>query len=308
MKKILILIFPILIFAFCNKKSDESNILDPLKKYYQVTASSLIIRSEPKVNSDKVGSVLKNRLIERISNFKRSDTIENNAGNWIKISTLNKKTGYVFDAYLKSAKPHDAYWTFKTNNELIPCSPNYNKCIEKIAKSIFINHKDVLKKEPYGISIRALDGTIIKIRDVKEPKGSIINNKPIAVFLESRYILINVSFYEGGEILLIDRKSKQIVKLWDFPLLSPDKKHLLVTSAADAYATNGVAIVALTENQPKIIYSAETSWYPCKPSWSTANIAIIHKCHVDHKLPDKKQTFLSQIEIKINNDKVKLIQ
>lgn len=272
--------------------------------YYRVTAPSLRLRKEASTNSVLVIGLPKGRVVKRVSDFRKPAEINEVQGNWIEVEALTGHRGYVFDPYVESAKLSKMDWSSNYDRAIFNCPPSSAECLEQLEKELLKKESAVVEKKQDFLIIHNFDGSSKEFREIHSPEDSVTLYRPTAVFLNERYLIITVLYYEGGEFLLYDRKHSEYISLWDYPKLSPDGSTLLVTSMADAYLPRGIQVIRLGANAPVILEERKTEWYPCDASWSTANRISLHECHVDYQIRSENRMVKSTVDLRIKGNSV----
>lgn len=281
---------------------EEMDIIPAEDKYYQVNVSTLNLRKKPSTSSEKILSLNKNRILIKADKSEHNDIISGVSGKWIYVSTLEKTFGYVFEPYLKKAKPEKPYWEIDIPNVLTQCNEHSHDCFKQQTEYTFRNYS-FISKTGNNLTIVKFDGNISTFTDKEEFEDSIEIHTPLEVFFKDlRYVLIQVSLYEGGGYLLYDRKFNKSLSLLDIPISSPNLEYLLIVSSADAYNSSGVQIVKLTESEPKITFEFKDKWRPCLGSW-ISNVEIkVYECFEDYSLKNNNGMFYSERIIQFKNN------
>jgi hypothetical protein len=70
--------------------------------WYKSTAKPvLVVRSEPSVTGEKIGTVPEGGKVKVIEKGLKADSIGGHSGSWVKIEWQEINSGYVFDAFLE---------------------------------------------------------------------------------------------------------------------------------------------------------------------------------------------------------------
>ncbi|TGM60100.1 SH3 domain-containing protein [Leptospira meyeri] len=300
MKKILTFTF-ISILHLSTCKEDVNVEISAEDKYYKVNVAALNLRKEPSIASEKLLSLKKNRILIRANNFEKNDIIDGVSGKWIYVSTYEKTFGYVYEPYLKKAILEKPYWEIEMPNIFSLCKRQTTDCFKQQSEYTFKNYNFISKKGN-TLNIVAFDGSIGTFEDKKEFEDSIEIHTPLEVFFKDwRYVLIDVSLYEGGSYLLYDRKFNISIPLLDVPISSPNKEYLLVVSSADAYNTSGIQIINLTDLEPKIVFEFKDKWRPCLGSWKSNVEVKVYECFEDYAFKNNNGMLYSERIIHLNN-------
>lgn len=299
MKKTLTLL---LFFTLIYCKDDQNNQLSAEDKYYKVNVYALNLRKEPTTSSDKILSLKKNRILVRVDKTEKEDIIDGISGKWLHVSTLEKTFGYVFEPYLIKAKLEKPDWEINKHNILSLCTNHTSDCFRKQSEHTYKEY-NFITKTGKKLEIIAFDGTKRTFEDENEFEDSIVIYTPLEVFFNDlRYVLIEVSLYEGGSFILYDRKFNKSTSLLDIPIHSPNKESLLVVSSSYAYNITGIQIIKLSEFEPKIVFEIKDKWLPCLGSWTSDVEVKVYECFEDYTFKENDGMLYSERTIQFKNN------
>jgi hypothetical protein len=104
------------------------------------------------------------------------------------------------------------------------------------------------------------------------------------------YWLIKITYYEGGEYMLLDKENGNKMYLWSKPIFSPDKKHF-ITNSCDleaGYDANGFQLFEVKNKNIKECWSkAITDWGPSEIFWKNDSTLFIEQTRFGHDYSNK---------------------
>ncbi len=99
------------------------------------------------------------------------------------------------------------------------------------------------------------------------------------------YWLVFISYYEGSEYLLMDKKDGSKIYVWGPPVVSPDKKHFITYSCdiEAGYDYNGIQLFEISGRKAILKWKKEINlWGPDEVRWKDENTLYIKKYSIDY--------------------------
>jgi hypothetical protein len=211
---------------------DKSGISDN-SWYGRVSASALIIRSEPSINGKILGKYLNGHRVNVLSETTQTESINGIIAPWYKVKTHAGLIGFVFGGYVEKSetmKPlklegASIQKSLFTDSQA-KCSSR--QCVEDIILSR-IGRK--IYRENKVLTVKCLNNKILSYKNVVD-NNNVVNSIHyyVADYYETEgYYLILGQYYEGGKYILIDEKDCKNVDIADKPIFSPDKNRFICT-------------------------------------------------------------------------------
>lgn len=113
--------------------------------------------------------------------------------------------------------------------------------------------------------------------------------------------VVNVSYYETSECLLIDQKTGDETKVWGEPIISPDLKHLFSYSDALGYDVmpNGIQMWKYEGGKLKLDWELKSEeWKPQSIEWLDNSTLIFTKI-IPKEFSQKPQDIKEYIKLKV---------
>lgn len=306
----LILIFSIVTLMQCSDKEPnrKGSDNDSSRKsgYFRVTVPSLRLRSEPNVSAVLIIGLKQDRIVQRVSDFEKTEKINGTEGKWLEVETLTGHRGYIFDPYIEKVGLEQQVWDPIYDDSIFPCSPQKSECRERLNAGFQKKESAIAFKEGDTLIVHNSEGSKKLFEDNTDEGDSVTIYQPTVAFLEGRYLIITVQYYEGGEYLLYDRKTETTVSMWNYPLLSPDQSTLIVTSMSDAYIPNGIQVIKLGSGAPVLLKELKTEWHPCYPKWINSTHVALYHCHFDYSANSDENMVKSRVDLFIEQETVRL--
>lgn len=106
---------------------------------------------------------------------------------------------------------------------------------------------------------------------------------------EISYWLCEVSYYEGGSLILLDQDNGEQINVWSRPVFSPDETHF-VTNSMDleaGYMPNGMQLFEVKDGKASLVWKFEVSdWGPETVNWIDNETIAIQKSGIDYESED----------------------
>lgn len=211
----------------------------------RVTASSLIIREKPVLNSKETGRYTAGEVLRDVVNTGVYEIIDGTAAQWFRVKKKDGTEGYVSGRYLEK----------KGSSE---------------------------DEEPARITLLLKSGKRVIIEHKKEDLISWFSGYDAGI---GYYIIERTYGGEGTDYLYINSSTGEQVELSARPLISPDGKRLLVAEMdiVAGFDWNGIAVYRIGEG--KIISEYEMDiredWGPCDAAWSDSTTIRFNRCIPD---------------------------
>jgi hypothetical protein len=233
---------------------------------YFVAGPKVNLYTEPSEASKIISQLEYGQIIDSYEMIHSSNEIDEDLIQWIKIRIKNKE-GYILYDYLG----------FVTKIEEIP---------------------------PLFLTLKLINGNTLKIQN--KPYGGedygvyelLSYNKDIGFYVTKEHL------YEGYFTFLISDIDGKKYQILDEPIISPDKKQLLVLSS-DLYAQfndSGVEIYSIESNVPVIKYKkmgnnvSEPTWGAKNGKWiSNSEIEFTKETRSDNGKEEESQVILKKI-------------
>lgn len=281
------------------------------ERYFHVNASSLRLREKPDLKSRAIGLVLRNRLVIRSSAQAKAASIAGRRGEWIPVTTLEGRSGHVFNAYLRPAEPQQSLWyePYRQRPDFDLCRPPDFECLRALSARLVRTLPELSALEGQaGFRVRTLRGKAMDFRDVTAEDPRRVLFYPVGrLGPDSRYFVFYAYYYEGGSVVLVDRRTEKFISLWGQPSRSPDGRHLFVLNASDVHDPNGFQIVRLSQKAPEILHKEETDWYGARAEWTSNRSLRLQRWFEDEDLdadasPEtRRHVLLSEMEIRFSD-------
>ncbi|MBO9703615.1 MAG: hypothetical protein J7604_25650 [Sporocytophaga sp.] len=158
-----------------------------------------------------------------------------------------------------------------TENEFLSASKMY--------RNLFI--KDTLKTNKIdGILTLPLKNKVIKLKDfpIAQYESEGLEYKLVGEILSPNKYVVEVSYWEGKDYLLINKANGNVDTIWSIPYISPDNKRILTISPQWGMegVPNGVKIFLNKESLIEEYKIIQDMWVPREVAWKN-NFTVIIK-------------------------------
>ena len=126
---------------------------------------------------------------------------------------------------------------------------------------------------------RCRNGQDKLVSDLRENPDSLVKYDFAGTLPTARQWVVEANIWEGFFYLLIDQCSGRRQYLWNYPVLSPDKKHIIVANSdlEASYTTTGMQLWAVTPTGVRKIWQREWtgSTGPGEVRWQNSHTVLI---------------------------------
>lgn len=126
---------------------------------------------------------------------------------------------------------------------------------------------------------RCRNGQDKLVNDLRESPDSLVKYTFVGVLPTARQWVVSAGVWEGFYYLLIDQCSGRRQYLWNCPVLSPDKKHIIVANSdlEAGYTATGLQLWAVTSTGVRKIWQREWtgSTGPGEVRWQNSHTVLI---------------------------------
>jgi hypothetical protein len=114
--------------------------------------------------------------------------------------------------------------------------------LEKHEPAEIAKSEGLVNRAGKTLSLHLLSGKMLELNNLEpcEDYGNCLLYTYRGLVADKQFFLVNVDHYEGGEVLLISRKTGEQVDTVGEPYVSPDGKLIVSASANEAYSDAGV--------------------------------------------------------------------
>ncbi|MDH5718858.1 MAG: SH3 domain-containing protein [Spirochaetia bacterium] len=262
----------------------------------RITASSLIIRSEPNKDGKILGKVAKGHRVEILKETNNIDTINDIKSTWFRVKTSNNIIGFMFGGYIEKANNKIPDRDLSVHSNLLKACSKEKKDCEKLILNDF---SDKIKRNENTLIIKTSKGTVkFKDNDDTNLKHNIFQYYP-----ELKIFVIEVwEYFEVNWFYIVNEIDGNFVSIVGQPVVSADKKRIVSIQnyGVTGYGDNQIQVFNIQNNIFKKEFEIIINWGPKYPLWlGEKKISIVRD---DLELPSYKSRY-SLVELDYINRK-----
>lgn len=144
-----------------------------------------------------------------------------------------------------------------------------------------------VKRSGDSLIFRTQSGASVALRNNQTEGGEYVGYRYDQIIPEINVFGINVSYYESGDYVILDRNSGDTTHLWAKPVVSPDKKRLICPSydLEARFIPNGFQLLEYNNGKINLLGEIELdNWGPGQVKWLDNNtLAAEYVTMVDNK-------------------------
>jgi len=237
--------------------------------------SGLSLRAEPSTTAKVLIKLANGSKVEILQKDGPSQTIENIASRWYKVSSSGK-TGWVFGGFIKNAAnptilstpPPAATAAVEEYAIHLSDNPdNENASVERTVKRRF---GDKFDRKGRTLTLKFTDGKSLElVNDLTDTENRVLYNC-LDYHPEEGLFLIHAALYEGTDYFFVSEKTGRTIALGGMPIFSPDRSKVAAANVdiMAGYDFNGIRIFRIQNDELIQQLNLEPGeWGPQNPRW-----------------------------------------
>lgn len=177
----------------------------------------------------------------------------------------------------------------------------YKKGISLFKQGSLVKRNDNVIKDDDKIIIKLSNNKSIVLKDSLADGDDVdqVSYKYEGKIDGANYHVIQVTYYETGEYLLINADTGEKATIWSLPKLSPDGKRVLAFNSSLDYdiMPNGIQVLDISEGNIELVWELKPdTWAPQEVDWGKDNVLYI-KQHIPYYISPKSKDEINFVKL-----------
>lgn len=177
----------------------------------------------------------------------------------------------------------------------------YKKGVSLSKKSSLIKRNKNVIEEDDKVIIKLSNNNSIVFKDSLADGDDVdqVSYKYVGKLDGANYHVVQVTYYETGEYVLINADTGEKKTIWSLPKLSPDNKRILAFNSSLDYDVmpNGIQVFDVSEGSIELVWELKPdTWAPQEVDWGKDNVLFI-KQHVPYFISPKNKDEVNYVKL-----------